>query len=178
MRTVWARHASTRLEFFNEAKILGGISLAEILAITPSLSALARTQDGGARIVPIVLRPASTGAPDVTGADSKLLIPRADSGKPPTRLTMDGVVRTPHDPARPATVDATASLNNFKVNLFGFIILWFEQLTFVAKNGQKPDVTVRAAQRRRRGPFRRAAGVRQRAAQATFPATASPIRRA
>lgn len=48
----------------------------------------------------------------------------------------------------PADTDyqATASLDNFKVNLFGFVIIWFEDLKFVAKKGQKPDVTVNLRQ--------------------------------
>jgi hypothetical protein len=41
-----------------------------------------------------------------------------------------------------ATHQAHAVLTNFKVNLFGFVILWFEELTFRSKDGQKPDVAV------------------------------------
>ena len=40
---------------------------------------------------------------------------------------MNGVVRTPRDPATPPSCEATATITNFKVNLFGFIILWFER---------------------------------------------------
>ena len=43
-------------------------------------------------------------------------------------LTMNGVVRTPRDPGKPATVESTATITNFKINLFGFIILWFEEV--------------------------------------------------
>jgi hypothetical protein len=83
-------------------------------------------------------------ATDVTKPDgAKLLVPHADTSKPPTRLTMTGVMRTPRDPQVPATAEATATITNFKVNLFGFIILWFEEVVFVSKSGQKPDVTVR-----------------------------------
>ncbi len=39
-----------------------------------------------------------------------------------------------------STVDA--SLNNFKINLFGFIILSFDNLTFHAEPSKKPDVNV------------------------------------
>ena len=72
----------------------------------------------------------------------KLLIPRADLTKPPTRLTMHGVMETPFDPTEAPTFEATATMTNFKINLFGFIILWFERATFSSKNGQKPDVVV------------------------------------
>jgi len=57
-------------------------------------------------------------------------------------LEMHGVVTTPLDGMAEASFSATATLNNFKVNLFGFIIVWFELLSFVAKKGQKPDVQV------------------------------------
>jgi len=33
-------------------------------------------------------------------------------------------------------------MTNFKVNLFGFIIIWFDGLTFKASRGKKPDVSV------------------------------------
>jgi hypothetical protein len=59
---------------------------------------------------------------------------------------MNGQVVTPLDPARPASFEATAAITNFKVNLFGFIILWFEELTFAARNGRKPDVAVELRQ--------------------------------
>jgi len=128
------------LRFFSDAKILGGVGLQDIVGIKHNL---------GGSDVPKML---TQDFPDRveasfhwnTDVDSKnaLLVANADSGKPPTRLTMEGVVRTPHDPGQPASFNASATLNNFKVNLFGFIILWFEQLIFVAKNGQKPDVTV------------------------------------
>jgi hypothetical protein len=129
------------LEFFNDAKILGGISLGDILSITPSLSGT-HVPRMVAREFPDRLEASFRWSTEVSGTNSTLLIPRADPDKPPTRLTMEGVTRTFTDPAKPASVDASASLNNFKVNLFGFIILWFEQLTFVATNGQKPDVAV------------------------------------
>jgi hypothetical protein len=33
-------------------------------------------------------------------------------------------------------------MTNFKVNLFGFIVIWFDDLTFKASRGKKPDVAV------------------------------------
>ncbi len=129
-------------QFFKDATLLGGIKLGEILTGTNNLS-------GGdvpkmlAREFPDRVEASFEWETDVTLIDKlKLLIPRADSAKPPTRLTMNGVVRTPRDPAKPPSVEATATITNFKVNLFGFIILWFERAVFVSKNGQKPDVTI------------------------------------
>jgi hypothetical protein len=51
-------------------------------------------------------------------------------------------VTTPLDNPGAATYEASASLDNFKINLFGFIIIWFERLRFEARNGRKPDVVV------------------------------------
>ncbi|MFO0887939.1 MAG: hypothetical protein U0790_02210 [Isosphaeraceae bacterium] len=138
-------------DFFRGARILGGVYLADILE---PVSGLARPE------VPKLLSrelPAepSLGLPDrilasfeweteVKRPDPlKLLIPWADSHKPATILKMKGCVTTPIGDPSAATYETHADLNNFKVNLFGFIIIWFEDLQFSSKKGQKPDVTVR-----------------------------------
>ena len=129
-------------DFFKDATLLGGIKIGEILKTTHDLVSTAAPKLV-ARDLPDRVEASFGWSTDVTEIDKlKLLIPRADPGKPPTRLSMNGVIRTPRDPATPATFEATATITNFKVNLFGFIILWFEQLAFVSKSGQKPDVTV------------------------------------
>jgi hypothetical protein len=129
-------------DFFKDATLLGGIKIGEILKSTHDLSGDAAPKML-ARDFPDRVEASFDWSTDVTEIDKlKLLIPRADAGKPPTRLTMKGVIRTPRDPATPPSFEATATITNFKVNLFGFIILWFEQLVFVSKSGQKPDVTV------------------------------------
>ena len=130
------------LKIFKEARILGGISLGEIIGKKHDLAAndvpKMLTRDYPDRV-----EASFSWNTEVVGPDKRnLLIVRADPAKPPTRLVMDGVVRTPHDASQPASFQANANLNNFKINLFGFVILWFEQLIFVARNGQKPDVTV------------------------------------
>jgi hypothetical protein len=133
-------------EFFDGATILGGIELSEILKLVPSLAG-ADVPKMLAQDFPDRVEASFDWATDVSQPDGKkLLIPRADPGKPPTRLAMNGRVVTPHDPALPPTFEAIATISNFKVNLFGFIILWFEQLTFAARSGQKPDVTVELRQ--------------------------------
>jgi hypothetical protein len=129
-------------EFFSEAKILGGIAISDILTQKHDLAG-ADVPKMLARDFPDRVEASFDWATEVAQSDSfKLLIPRADPGKPQTRLSMSGVVRTPLDPTKPASFEATASLDNFKLNLFGIIILWFEKLTFSAKKGQKPDVNV------------------------------------
>jgi hypothetical protein len=55
---------------------------------------------------------------------------------------MHGVVSAPIAQPAATTFNAQASLLNFKVNLFGFIIIWFDQLRFSSKTGSKPDVAV------------------------------------
>src|SRR5262249_29532611 len=130
------------LDFFRDATLLGGIKLSQIVPSSPSLAG------------PEVPKMLSRDFPDrveasfnwnttVTNSDiDKLIIPNADPSEGDTKLIMSGVVRTPLDPSQQASFQATAELNNFKVNLFGFIILWFEDLRFDASSGQKPGVTV------------------------------------
>ncbi|MDK2744429.1 MAG: hypothetical protein NDI90_16125 [Nitrospira sp. BO4] len=131
------------VSFFKDATLLGGIKLAEILPGTNNLTG-ADAPKMVARDFPDRVEARFEWSSDVTKSDTlNLLIPRADESKPPTRLKMNGVVRTPRDPALPVTQEATATLTNFKLNLFGAIILWFEEIAFDTKNGRKPDVTVR-----------------------------------
>jgi hypothetical protein len=127
-------------EFFGDATLLGGIKLGDIVASSMSLAG-AEVPKMLARDLPDRVE-ASFDWDTTVGSGSTLLIPRADPGGPETKLVMHGTVRTPHDPAVAPGFEATAVLNNFKVNLFGFIILWFEQLSFAAKSGQKSDVSV------------------------------------
>ena len=46
---------------------------------------------------------------------------------------MSGVVTTPVDDPAAASYKASARIDNFKVNLFGFITIWFDRLQFDAK---------------------------------------------
>jgi hypothetical protein len=129
-------------DFFKDATLLGGIKLGEVLKSTHDLTGAA-TPKMLSREFSDRVESSFEWETDVTEVDQlKLLIPRADTNKPPTRLKMTGVVQTPLDPAKAPTVDAAATITNFKINLFGFVILWFEELTFTSKNGQKPDVAV------------------------------------
>jgi hypothetical protein len=128
--------------FFNGATILGGIKLGDILVDVADLAG-ADVPKMLARDFPDRVESSFDWETEIKQSDPlKLLMPNADGGKPNTMLTMHGVIRTPLDPTQAPSFDAAAGLNNFKVNLFGFIILWFEQLTFKAKSGQKPDVAV------------------------------------
>jgi len=128
-------------DFFKGATILGGIELATILDAVTGLA--------GAKVPKLVSR--ELDAPhrvessfkwdtEITKSDpAKLLMPTAGGS---TQFVMDSLVTTPlADPSK-ADYKATALLTNFKVNLFGFIILWFDRLSFDSKKGQKPDVSV------------------------------------
>ena len=126
-------------QFFKGATILGGIKLSDILTVVTSLAG---------PDVPKLLskqRPDRIEArfnwlTDINDSDpAGLFVPNA-GGK--TTLTMEGVVSTPIAPPGPAAYNAEASIVNFKVNLFGFIIIWFDRLRFLAKSGSKPDVAV------------------------------------
>ncbi len=128
--------------FFSDAKILGGVPLSEILEVSQNLTGtdVPKTLT---RDLPDRIETRFEWNTPVRKADTRnLLIPRADPGRPDTRLIMNGIANRPLDPAAPASFQAEARLNNFKVNLFGFIILWFDEIRFSARDGQKPDVTV------------------------------------
>ncbi|HEX8159631.1 MAG TPA: hypothetical protein VF526_19795 [Solirubrobacteraceae bacterium] len=128
-------------QFFEGATILGGVELATILNTVSAL-----TGADVPKLVSTELEDRIESRFDWSTKIAKpdplnLLLPRADGGHDST-LTMKGLVTT--QPANPAgsSYEATATLDNFKVNLFGFIILWFRTMAFEARNGQKPDVTV------------------------------------
>ena len=53
---------------------------------------------------------------------------------------MHGLVSAPLANPAATTFNAQASVTNFKVNLFGFVTVWFDQLKFTAQTGAKPDV--------------------------------------
>ncbi len=88
--------------FFKDATLLGGIKLGEILPDPSSLGGDA-VPKMVARDFPDRVEASFDWDSDVTKPDkANLLMPRADTSKPPTRLTMNGVVRTPRDPEIPA----------------------------------------------------------------------------
>jgi hypothetical protein len=126
------------------ATLIGGISLRQLIAFNPP----------PALNDPRAPRMLSSEFPDrvessfewdtpVTQSDLlKLLIPNADPQKPGTRLRLQGKTIVPLGNPQRGRREAHASLDNFKLNLFGCIILWFEKLEFDSRPGQKPDVSV------------------------------------
>ena len=134
-------------KFFAGAKILGGVDLASILdAVTdladPAVPKLVSREVHN----PDRVEASFDWMTEITRPDpANLIVPQAD-GTNPTTLQMSGTVTTllgsTVDTPAKSTYEATASLTNFKVNLFGFIILWFDTLSFDAHQGRKPDVGV------------------------------------
>ncbi len=131
-------------EFFGEAKLLGGIKLGSVVDAATALGIGAApkflsTQSGGAAVTTFDWETAMKTDP------ASIFIPNAD-GSGGSRLKMHGRVVTPGGGGSAPTREAFATINNFKLNLFGCIVLWFDKITFDAKPGQKPDVTVQLHQ--------------------------------
>lgn len=126
-------------DFFKGAKILGGIDLSELISPALSLAGaevpkLLHSQRGGK------IEAKFDWTTTITQTDSKHCFVHSAGGA--TLLEMSGVVSSPIAQPTATTFNATATLTNFKVNLFGFIIIWFDKLVFTSKTGSKPDITV------------------------------------
>ena len=127
-------------EFFGQATLLGGIQLGSVVdaAAASGLGAAPKflsRQNGGDVVTTFDWETAMKADP------ASIFIPNAD-GSGASRLKMHGKVVTPGGGGSVPTREAFATINNFKLNLFGCIVLWFDKITFDAKPGQKPDVTV------------------------------------
>ena len=127
-------------EFFKGATILGGVNLADILALATSLAG-ANVPKLLSKELPDKIEARFDWATDINKSDPLgLFVPNPNGTQ--TTLSMHGVVSTPIAPPGPAVFNAEATIVNFKVNLFGFIIIWFDRLRFLAQSGAKPDVAV------------------------------------
>jgi hypothetical protein len=126
-------------QFFKGATILGGIKLSDILKVVTSLAG-PDVPKLLSKQLPDKIEARFNWQTDINDSDpAGLFVPNAGGQ---TTLAMEGVVSTPIAPPGPAAYNAEASIVNFKVNLFGFIIIWFDRLKFLAKSGSKPDVAV------------------------------------
>lgn len=127
-------------DFFKGAKILGGVDLSTILEIATALTG-SDVPKMVSRDLPDKVEAAFHWQTEIKKSDPlNLLVPGA--GGKATILSMDGKVSAPIGDPAGATFDANAGMTNFKVNLFGFIIIWFDGITFKASRGKKPDVAV------------------------------------
>ena len=126
-------------DFFKGAKILGGVELSTILDIAHSLAGADVPKLLSAQL-PDRIEARFDWNTNINKSDPLgLFVPNAGGA---TVLQMNGVVSSPIANPSATTFTATASLVHFKVNLFGFVTVWFDQLKFTAKSGSKPDVAV------------------------------------
>jgi hypothetical protein len=127
-------------DFFKGAKILGGVDLGAILEVATSLAGL-DVPKLLSRQLPDRLEARFDWRTNVNKSDPLgLFVP--NPGGAQTVLEMHGVVSSPIANPAQTRFNATASIVNFKVNLFGFITIWFDRLRFIAQSGSKPDVAV------------------------------------
>ena len=130
-------------DFFKGAKILGGVELALLLDPLLDLAAphapklLSREYDG--KIEASFDWATEIKHGDEKGGKAGKFIANAGG---PTTFVMQGKVSAPILPAGSTTFNATATISNFKVNLFGAVTLWFDKLVFRTETGAKPDVSV------------------------------------
>ena len=127
-------------DFFKDAKILGGVNLAEII-----LGIAGLTKDEVPKLLsretPDSLEASfdwTTSLINPLGDKAGMFLPNAGGQ---TTLEMHGVVSARKDGSAP-TFSSTATVVHFKVNLFGFVTIWFDRLRFSSRTGQKPDVAV------------------------------------
>ncbi|HWN09665.1 MAG TPA: hypothetical protein VNO50_10420 [Pyrinomonadaceae bacterium] len=128
------------IDFFPDAKILGGVNLKDVLEkVTTGLAGpsvpklLSREVDGR------VEASFDWTTTEVKEDPAGLFVPHYQAQ---TKLTMQGVVSAPLDGSAAPTFNVAATLDHFRVNLFGFVTLWFDRLKFAAQTGAKPDVSV------------------------------------
>jgi hypothetical protein len=127
-------------DFFKGAKILGGVDLGTILDVAASLIG-ADVPKLLSKQLPDKIEARFDWSTKITKSDPLgLFVPKPEGVD--TTLEMHGVVSSPIAQPSATTFNANASLEHFKVNLFGFIIIWFDRLKFTAKTGSKPDVAV------------------------------------
>lgn len=127
-------------DFFKGARILGGVELADLLQVAASLVGT-DVPKLLSRQLPDRLEARFDWKTDINQSDPLgLFVPNPDGSQ--TTLEMHGVISAPVAKPSATTFTANAFLLNFKVNLFGFIIIWFDRLAFNSKSGSKPDVAV------------------------------------
>jgi hypothetical protein len=127
-------------DFFKGAKILGGIDLSTVLETVHALTGT-DVPKMVSRELPDSVEASFHWETEIKKSDPLgLLVPKAGGNS--TILSMDGRVSAPIGNPQKATFHANAKITNFKVNLFGFIIIRFDALSFKASRGKKPDVAV------------------------------------
>ena len=112
-------------DFFQGAKILGGVDLGAILSLATSLAG-ADVPKLLSKQLPDRIEARFDWSTQVNKSDPLgLFVPNA-GGK--SLLEMHGLVSAPIATPTATTFNATASIVHFKINLFGFVTVWFDQL--------------------------------------------------
>jgi len=126
------------VEFFQNAdpKILGGIPLSDIIDLLTDSNDMPKFVQQ--QLPKELLTTYTWETTKLTVDDKNIFIPKSNAS-----LTVNTVMRTklPDVNADPE-FEVTGSIKNFKMNLFGFIIISFDEFTFFTLNGRKPDVDV------------------------------------
>lgn len=127
-------------DFFPDATILGAVKLIHLLPTDLADLSKKEVPKLFTKEVPGALETRFDFETGLPNSLSPLFLPNVD-GKT-TKLAMHSVMRTDLlDPTK-SDYESTASVDHFKVNLFGFVKVWFDKLEFSARKGQKPDVAV------------------------------------
>lgn len=127
-------------QFFKDAKILGGISIADIIGVASQL-ALGDAPEMVSRELPEAIEASFDWQTTITSTDPLGLFVHSPEGTT-TTLSISSLASTPINNPSAATFESEATLVNFRINLFGFIIIWFDRLLFETRAGSKPDVLV------------------------------------
>jgi hypothetical protein len=126
-------------DFFKDATILGGLSLADIVSMVSgfdqaqkatAVPRLTHTRNGDTALT-IYRWQTTLLVPDPLN----LFLPHVNGT---SNLSVESKIEVTG--TKPPVSETKASLTNFKMNLYGFIILWFDKLEFKAVDGNKPDV--------------------------------------
>ena len=130
--------------FLNSAKFLGGIALSEILGTVSDINPL---DDGDSRLPRLVSE--VRGSQWVTEffwetnkfQETDLFVPRGTTTLFIQATSTADIPDPGHAPQAPET-HVFSEINDFEINLFSYIILKFDQISFESWNGKKPDVNV------------------------------------
>lgn len=126
-------------QFFGNAdpKILGGIRLLDLLSAITGLNK-ASVPKMLSREFPDRVEASYHWSTNITNSQTKLFEPIGNS----TKLTLDTKIVSYLNNPSATEFSSKGELVHFKVNLFSFVIVWFDKLKFEASQGGKPDVTV------------------------------------
>ena len=125
--------------FFKGAKILGGITIADLIGLTNSLADAPKMLS---KELPDKLEATFDWQTVIKKSDPLGIFVHTPKPDKPSVFSMHATVSAPINQPTAVSTDALASIENFKINLFGFITIWFDRLQFAAKSGAKADVMV------------------------------------